>query len=77
VQAGQFALFALSFAAAWLTAHHNLSENDLRRWTLIISLLGIGTMLVEVLFGYYGLRARGMTGSVKTWAWCWSGAAAV
>jgi hypothetical protein len=67
VQAGQFALYALSFAAAWLTAHHNLSAKDLGRWTLIISLLGIGTMLLEALFGYYGLRSRGIGGSLYTW----------
>jgi O-antigen ligase len=40
VQAGQFAMFALSAAALLLTANHFLKEVTLKRWTLIIIVLG-------------------------------------
>jgi hypothetical protein len=68
VQVGQFALFALSFAAAWLTAHQNLSEKDLIRWTLIICIIVVLAMLYETLFRDFRFRGIGVTGAVKNWA---------
>lgn len=63
VQGGQFALYLLSFGAAWLTAHQSLSERLLKTWTVIVIALGIGEMALELL-GQYGGRSRGLTGSI-------------
>ncbi len=68
VQAGQYVIFALSFLAFFLTAHAALSEKDLQRWVLIISLIGVGGMIFELATGSFQLRARGLTGAVLTWA---------
>ena len=49
VQAGQFAMFALSAAAFFLTANHSLNKKTLIYWTWIIILLGIVAIGSDVL----------------------------
>lgn len=66
VQIGQYALFALSFAAMFLTAHQPLKVLDLHRWTWIIILLGLGEMAYELLTGSVRFRQAGITGALYT-----------
>jgi hypothetical protein len=68
VQAAQYALFVLSFAAAFLTAHQRLSQKDLQRWTWIVILMGILGMLYELATGSYLLRGLGVTGAILIWS---------
>lgn len=66
VQIGQYALFALSFAAMFLTAHQALKEKDIQRWTWIVIFLGLGEMTFELLSGSTRLRQAGITGALYT-----------
>jgi hypothetical protein len=49
VQAGQFAMFALSVAALFLTANHAFEEKTLQSWTWIILILGIAAISSDIL----------------------------
>lgn len=64
VQAGQYALFALSFAVMFLVAHQSLDQKDLRRWMWIVIGIGMAGIAAETLFGSYRLRDMGVTGSL-------------
>jgi len=49
VQAGQFSMFALSFAAVFLTANHRISKKTLVIWIWIIIFLGLLATVSEIL----------------------------
>ncbi len=68
VQAGQYAIFALSFAAAFLVAHQRLEERDLARWAWIVVLMGFTGMALELFLGIYQMRQQGLTGSILIWS---------
>jgi hypothetical protein len=65
VQAGQFAIFALSFSAMLLAYQQNLKEKDLKIWNWLVIAIGIGGMLVEILTHQYFTRDKlGITGTL-------------
>jgi hypothetical protein len=64
VQGGQYTLYLLSFAAMYLVAHQNLSERDLKLWTIIISVIGLTSILAELFLGIYKGREIGITGAL-------------
>ncbi len=65
VQAGQFAIYALSLAAMLLAYQQNLKEKDLKLWTWIVIAIGIGSMAIEILTGSVFTRNRlGITGTL-------------
>jgi hypothetical protein len=51
VQAGQFAVFALTVAAFLLAANHQLSEGTLKAWTGFIVVVGILVVLYQIMVG--------------------------
>jgi hypothetical protein len=64
VQAGQYALYLFSFFAMYLVAHQNLSERDLKLWTILVSVIGLTSILVELFLGIYKGREIGITGAL-------------
>jgi hypothetical protein len=64
VQAGQYTLYLLSFASIYLVAHQNISERDLRLWTIIVSVIGLTSILAELFLGIYKGREMGITGAL-------------
>ncbi len=64
VQAGQYALYFFSLAAMYLVAHQRLSERALKLWTIIISVVGLTSILAELFFGIYEGREVGITGAL-------------
>ncbi len=68
VQAGQYALFVLSFAAAFLTAHQSLGEKELKIWTWIVIGIGFSGMVYELVTGSVRTRDLGVTGALLIWS---------
>jgi hypothetical protein len=64
VQAGQFAIYFLSFATMFLTAHQALHIKDLKLWTIIVVLIGFGEIFVELFFGITMGRDLGINGAL-------------
>ncbi len=64
VQAGQYILFFMSFASMYLVAHQNLNERDLKLWTIIVSVIGLSSILAELFLGIYKGREIGITGAL-------------
>lgn len=66
VQAGQFAMFALSAAAFWLFANHPVSDRTLKSWTLAIILFGFFSFGWE-LFLRRHFYSESVLGAMQMW----------
>ena len=66
VQAGQFAMFALSFAAFFLVGNHRLSKDTLVKWNWIIIILGILAIGSDIL-RVYPNPLPGVKGAMQMW----------
>lgn len=66
VQAGQFAMFALSAGAFLLTANHRISLRTINRWTFIIIMLGSLAVAAD-LIGIYPDPLPAVTGAMLMW----------
>lgn len=70
VQAGQVAMYILSAAAFFLAANHPLREKDVKRWSGLIVVLGMGAVAIElaqVLTTGTSRRLPGMNGAMAMW----------
>jgi hypothetical protein len=65
VQAGQFAVFALTAAAFLLAANHPVSDQVLKVWTGFIVVAGSGIMLGRITGGWGAVR--GWSGALYMW----------
>jgi O-antigen ligase len=66
VQAGQFAIFALTAAAFLLTANHPLPEGTLRLWVMFIIAAGFGIMAFQAALGWKR-NVAGWSGVLYVW----------
>jgi len=64
VQVGQYMLYFLSFAVMYLVAHQDLKEGHLKLWMIIVSVIGLSSILTELFLGIYKGREIGITGAL-------------
>ena len=67
VQAGQYAIFALTAAAFFLTANHPLPQRGLKVWTAFIVGTGMAMVALDVLPGVW--RISSWSGGLLMWPW--------
>jgi len=70
VQAGQVAMFLLSTAAFFLAANHSLREKDVKRWSSLIMIFGVGVVtaeLIQRLVTGWSTRLPGISGAILMW----------